>query len=94
MALPQAVTIDFSGLRSKAAMLEAIARALKFPRHFGMNLDALHDCLTDLEFPAGGCTITLAGLARTAAGEAVYEVVRSAARFWKKQGHTVTVVRQ
>ncbi len=94
MPLPRAVTIDFSGLRSKADMLAAIARALRFPRHFGGNLDALHDCLTDLEFPADGCTITLVRLARTAAGEAVFEVFGSAARFWKKQGHTVTVVRQ
>ena len=94
MALPQAVTIDFSGLRSKADMLDAIARAFRFPRHFGRNLDALHDCLADLEFPTGACTVTLTRLARTAAGEAIHEVFRSAARAWKKQGHSVTVVRQ
>lgn len=27
---------------------EALAKALDFPAYYGQNLDALHDCLTDL----------------------------------------------
>lgn len=27
----------------------ALAEALSFPDYYGMNLDALHDCLTDLD---------------------------------------------
>ena len=27
---------------------EALAKALEFPAYYGHNLDALHDCLTDL----------------------------------------------
>ena len=90
--------IDFTGLRSKEAMLGMVARTLKFPRHFGMNLDALHDCLTDLSFKSavkgGGHSITLVKLARTPGGEAVYAVFRTAARDWKKLGAQVTLARE
>ena len=90
--------IDFTGLRSKEAMLGMVARTLKFPRHFGMNLDALHDCLTDLVFKSkvkgGGHTITLVKLARTPGGEAVYTVFLTAARYWKKQGAPVRLARE
>ena len=40
-----------SGAPSKREALDAIAAALGFPDHFGHNLDALWDCLTDLERP-------------------------------------------
>ncbi|WP_026423069.1 barstar family protein [Actinokineospora inagensis] len=47
-------TIDGAPLRTKAAVLTAFADALSFPDWFGHNLDALHDCLTDLGWlPAG-----------------------------------------
>lgn len=88
------IRIDFTGLRSKDAMLALVARTLKFPRHFGMNLDALHDCLTDIAFKSGGHSITLVKLARTPAGEAVYAVFHTAARYWKKQGAQVTLARE
>ncbi|MFE2754143.1 barstar family protein [Actinosynnema sp. NPDC059335] len=38
------------GARSKQAAIAAIADALSFPAWFGHNLDALHDCLTDLSW--------------------------------------------
>jgi RNAse (barnase) inhibitor barstar len=34
---------------SKEAVLDALARAFSLPRHFGRNLDALYDCMTDLK---------------------------------------------
>jgi RNAse (barnase) inhibitor barstar len=39
---------------SKAALLDAIARALSFPAWFGHNLDALADCLGDLSWLPDG----------------------------------------
>ena len=95
-ALPApALRIDFSGARSKEAMLNVVAKALKLPRHFGMNLDALHDCLTDLTMPAG-TQVVLVKLAHTPSGNAVHAVFRAAARHWSKQagaGLKVTLTR-
>ncbi|WP_420226851.1 barstar family protein [Pigmentiphaga litoralis] len=39
--------IDCTRARTKSAVLRAIANAVDFPEHFGGNLDALYDCLTD-----------------------------------------------
>ena len=88
------VRIDFTGARSKDAMLAVAAKALKFPRHFGMNLDALHDSLTDMTFGAGTTVMTLVKLAHTPGGESVYSVFRAAARYWAKQGARVTLARE
>ena len=38
---------------SKAEVLETIATAFLFPKHFGKNFDALADCLTDMIYKAG-----------------------------------------
>jgi RNAse (barnase) inhibitor barstar len=71
-----------------------VATALKFPRHFSPNLDALNDCLTDLTFKSGVHSITLVKLSKSATGEAIYAVFKSAARQWKKQGATVALNRE
>ncbi len=44
---------DCSAATDKAGVLAAIARGFGFPRHFGMNLDALFDCLGELTPLAG-----------------------------------------
>ena len=59
--------IDLAGAGDRAAMLARIAAGLGFPAHFGGNLDALFDCLTDLAVPPAGLACVLAGFpARTA----------------------------
>ena len=40
---------DCSAARDKAGVMAALGRGLSLPKHFGANLDALYDCLTDLE---------------------------------------------
>ena len=42
------ITIDCSGIREREQLHDAFAQALSFPKHYGKNLDALHDCLTSL----------------------------------------------
>lgn len=41
--------VDCSGATDKRAVLAAIAKAFALPKHFGHNLDALYDCVTDLQ---------------------------------------------
>lgn len=43
------VRIDGRSVPDRAALLSQLAVAFKFPAFFGGNLDALHDCLGDLE---------------------------------------------
>lgn len=40
-------TIDLTGVRSAAKMHEAIAATLPLPEHYGRNLDAFYDVLTE-----------------------------------------------
>ena len=40
-------TIDLAGVRSAAKLHDALAAALPLPAHYGRNLDALHDVLTE-----------------------------------------------
>ena len=41
------ITIDLAGVRSAAKLHDALAAALPLPAHYGRNLDALHDVLTE-----------------------------------------------
>lgn len=42
------ITIDCRGFVPRSDLHKALADALSFPDHYGNNLDALHDCLTDI----------------------------------------------
>lgn len=43
------VTVDCAGIADKAALHQAFAAALTFPDYYGNNLDALYDCLTEIQ---------------------------------------------
>jgi dTDP-4-dehydrorhamnose reductase len=45
-----AFKVDLTKVDNKDEMLDAIAKALKFPKWFGRNFDALADCLSDMDF--------------------------------------------
>ena len=45
------IFLDGELLRDREAAMEFFERALPLPEWWGRNLDALHDCLTDLDRP-------------------------------------------
>jgi RNAse (barnase) inhibitor barstar len=44
-------SFDCSAWGSEEDMHEALASSLEFPDYFGRNLDALNDCISDIEIP-------------------------------------------
>ena len=79
--------------QSKQDVLEAIAESFLFPAHFGKNLDALFDCMTDLVHKAGsqvGFVVVLEQLPDSPrfdreAREQLLDVFRDAADFWAER---------
>ncbi len=45
----QQITLHCAGIETKQQLHVALADALNFPNWYGHNLDALYDCLTDLD---------------------------------------------
>lgn len=43
------ITIDCTPIETPAVLHEILAEKLRFPDYYGHNLDALYDCLTELE---------------------------------------------
>jgi RNAse (barnase) inhibitor barstar len=81
---------NLTNAQSKQDVLEAIAEAFLFPAHFGKNLDALYDCMTDLVHKSGsqpGFVVVLEQLPDNAkfdreSREQLLDVFRDAADFW------------
>jgi RNAse (barnase) inhibitor barstar len=82
--------VNLSSAQSKQDVLEGIAQSFLFPAHFGKNLDALFDCMTDLVHKSGqqpGFVVVLEQLPDNArfdreAREQLLEVFRDAAEYW------------
>lgn len=45
------ITINGKRLKSREALHEYITKKLNFPEHYGNNLDALYDCLSEIGTP-------------------------------------------
>lgn len=81
---------NLGNAQSKQEVMEAIAEAFLFPPHFGKNLDALFDCMTDLVHKSGsqpGFVVVLEQLPDNPrfdreAREQLLDVFRDAADFW------------
>jgi RNAse (barnase) inhibitor barstar len=81
---------NLGNVQSKQEVMEAIAEAFLFPPHFGKNLDALFDCMTDLVHKSGsqpGFVVVLEQLPDNPrfdreAREQLLDVFRDAADFW------------
>ncbi len=84
---------NLDGTQNKQEVLEKIAESFLFPSHFGKNLDALYDCMTDLVHRAGtqpGFVVVLEQLPDNArfdreAREQLLDVFRDAADFWAER---------
>ena len=84
---------NLTAAQSKQDVLEAIAQAFMFPAHFGKNLDALDDCMTDLVHKSGaqpGFVVVLEQLPDNPrfdreAREQLLDVFRDAADFWAER---------
>ncbi|MBN1152533.1 MAG: barstar family protein [Dehalococcoidia bacterium] len=83
--------IDLREAGDKPGILHAFAGALEFPDYFGMNWDALYDCLTDMSWsPAVGYVMLLTGFQRAADSapedlELLTRVLQSAADYWRER---------
>jgi RNAse (barnase) inhibitor barstar len=81
---------NLTDAQSKQEVLDTIAESFLFPAHFGKNLDALFDCMTDVVHKAGaqpGFVVVLEQLPDNArfdreAREQLLDVFRDAADFW------------
>ena len=84
---------NLANAQSKQDAREALADAFLFPSHFGKNLDALYDCMTDLVHKAGsqpGFVVVLEQLPDNPkfdreAREQLLDVFRDAADFWAER---------
>ena len=82
--------VDLSRARNVPGFIKAMQRDLGFPEPFGRNLDALHDCLTDLSWhPAPGYIITLENSETLRANPTSFamfnEILASAAEVWRSR---------
>jgi len=84
---------NLTNAQSKQDVLEVIAESFLFPAHYGKNLDALMDCMTDLVHKAGvqpGFVLVLEQLPDNPrfdreAREQLLDVFRDAADFWAER---------
>ena len=84
---------DLSPAETKQDVLELIASNFLFPAHFGKNMEALYDCMTNLVHKSGtqpGFVVVLDQLPDHAkfdreAREQLLDVFREAADFWAER---------
>lgn len=83
--------LDLGGARGKSGLLDRIAKALRFPAHFGKNWDALNDCLTDLEWLDGKGWVVIVANAQSFADKyegdfiTAIDILTGAAGHWRER---------
>lgn len=85
--------MDIGHAHDKGDFMAHLAKAMAFPAHFGKNLDALNDCLTDLEWlpPAKGYAVVFEKSKHFAAAhrhefDDCMAVMDAVAGFWRDKG--------
>jgi len=90
--------IDGTKINRKEQLMNAVATALHFPKHFGDNWDALEECLTDLEWiEADGYLIYYDHIDALLAThpdqfETLVEILRDSVAQWKEDGEAMVVL--
>jgi len=90
--------VDGKSIARKEQLLNALATALRLPKHFGHNWDALEECLVDLDLPeADGLGLYydhIDGLldAHPDQFETLVEICRDAVASWKEDGTPFVVL--
>lgn len=83
--------IDLKRIKRKAGFLKKVARVLNFPKYFGMNWDALSDCLTDMAWrPAAGYVLLFGNFQSFAQNypadmEVARRIFDSSTEYWKQK---------
>ena len=84
--------IEGKNITRKEQLLNHVATALRFPKHFGNNWDALEECLTDLEWiEAEGYVIYYDHIDALLENhpdqfETLVEILRDSVAAWKEDG--------
>lgn len=75
-------TVKLDGLRltNRAEAMDCLGRTLAFPEWWGRNLDALYDCLTDLDHPVELVLENRAAMEESSFGLRLLQVMEDAAR--------------
>jgi RNAse (barnase) inhibitor barstar len=90
--------IEGKNITRKEQLLNHVATALHFPKHFGNNWDALEECLTDLEWiEADGYVIYYDHIDALLENhpdqfETLVEILRDSVAAWKEDGSAMVVV--
>ncbi len=83
--------VDLKKVTSKTSVLKKVAYELDFPEYFGMNWDALSDCLTDMSWrPADGYVLLFTNIQLLSENtpadmEIIREIFDSSAQYWKQK---------
>ena len=83
--------VDLHGVGGKNELLEALAKGLKLPEHFGNNWDALADCLEDGDWLGSHGMVIFIRHAATyrkahpADWETLSDILSEAAEYWRER---------
>lgn len=89
---------DLGDCKDKHAVLRQLGKTCHFPKWYGVNLDALHDCLTDLDGqPENGLVLQISGLNRLDNNDpdacaTLIEVLKSAASIRSAGKHPLWIL--
>ena len=82
--------VDLGAVQSREDMHEALTRDLHLPGHYGMNLDALWDCLMEMETPCEVCLLGISQMEKTLSGS-LRGILREAAEELARHGREMRI---